>query len=212
MLKAPPNAWLARLNSPWLKRDGRSKQRARFVLNVLIWGVTVSYPFLIWFSLEHFQPRFLALTLAALFLLRLLTGNTNPKGAGMWRVLTPACLLFLLAAALVNKADWLLVYPVFVSLMFFSVFAFSLAYPPTVVERLARLEDPELPPQGVAYTRKVTQAWSVFFLSNAALSFATVWHGDPWLWSLYNGCLFYVLMGVLMAVEMLVRRKVKASY
>ena len=124
----------------------------------------------------------------------------------------PACALFLLAIALANETHWLLAYPVFVSLLFFAVFAYSLVHPPTVVERLARLEDPNLPPKGVAYTRKVTQVWSGFFLANAAISLGTVWHGDRWLWSLYNGGVFYVLMGLLMAGEMAVRRKVKASY
>jgi uncharacterized membrane protein len=122
------------------------------------------------------------------------------------------CPLFLLVIALVNKASWLLAYPAFVSLVFFTVFAASLVYPPTVVERLARLEDPHLPPKGISYTRKVTQVWCVFFLANAAISLVTIWYGDPWLWSLYNGGIFYVLMGLLMAAEMVIRRKVKASY
>lgn len=119
---------------------------------------------------------------------------------------------FLLALALLNESRGLLIYPVFVSLLFFAVFAYSLLFPPTVVERLARLEFPNLPPHGVAYTRKVTQVWCGFFLLNTALASATVWHGDYWLWSLYNGCIFYVLMGLLMAGEMRVRRKVKGSF
>jgi uncharacterized membrane protein len=96
--------------------------------------------------------------------------------------------------------------------VFFAVFAFSLVYPPTIVERIARLEDPDLPPKGVIYTRKVTLVWCGFFLINAAISLLTIWYGDPWLWSLYNGGIFYLLMGLLMAAEMAVRRKVKASY
>lgn len=58
----------------------------------------------------------------------------------------------------------------------------------------------------------MTRVWSGFFLANAAVSSATVWYGDQWLWSVYNGVVFYVLMGGLMAGEMAVRRKVKASF
>ena len=181
------------------------------LLNGLIAGLTMSYPFLIWFSLDYFQPRTLALVLAGLFLLRFLASGMQAD-AGLMRFIVPICVLFLLAIAWLNQAGGLMVYPVFVSLLFFTVFSISLAYPPTVVERLARLEDPDLPAKGVAYTRRVTQIWSVFFLSNAAVSLFTVWYGDRWLWSLYNGCVFYVLMGLLMAAEMAVRRKVKASY
>lgn len=184
----------------------------RIGLNGLAWAATLGYPFLVWYSLDYFQPRAIALALAAVFLLRLLARKPGPKPAGITAMLAPACLVFLLAIAIFNETRWLLSYPVLVSLAFFAVFAYSLVFPPSAVERLARLEDPDLPPKGVAYTRKVTLVWSLFFLCNAGISLATLWYGDPWLWSLYNGCLFYILMGLLMAGEMLVRRKVKASY
>ncbi|AEG02534.1 hypothetical protein [Methylomonas methanica] len=184
----------------------------RIGLNGLIWAVTLSYPFLVWYSLDYFQPRSIALALAAVFLLRLLAQHSSRKPAGITAILAPACLIFLLAIALANETRWLLSYPVLVSLSFFAIFAYSLLYPPSAIERLARLEDPDLPAKGVAYTRKVTWVWSVFFFCNAGISLATLWYGDPWLWSFYNGCLFYILMGLLMAGEMLIRRKVKASY
>src|SRR2546423_11913745 len=40
-----------------------------------------------------------------------------------------------------------------------TLFRSSLFRPPTVVERLARLRNPELPAAGVRYTRQVTQVW-----------------------------------------------------
>jgi len=182
------------------------------ILKGIIWAVTISYPFLVWFSLDYFQPRSVALALAGLFLLRLLSRSSTSSVSKVEYLLVFAGGLFLLVAAMINQINWLLAYPVFVSLLFFSVFSFSLFHPPSVVERLARLEDPDLPPKGVAYTRKVTLVWSVFFLTNAAMSLFTIWYEDRWLWSLYNGCISYVLMGLLMAAEMSVRRKIKASY
>lgn len=182
------------------------------MLNGVVWVVTVSYPFLVWFSQDYLQPRYLALVLAGLFLLRSFYRHPSLPTGEVWSLVLVACPLFLLVTALVNETGWLLAYPAFVSLVFFSVFAYSLVYPPTVVERLARLEYPEMSTKRVAYTRKVTQVWSVFFLVNAAISLLTIWHGDIRLWSLYNGVVFYVLMGLLMAGEMAVRRKVKASF
>lgn len=181
-------------------------------LKGIVWAVTISYPFLVWFALDYVQPRSVALVLAGLFLLRLLSRGSSATVDKVEYLLLAAGGLFLLAVAMMNQINWLLAYPVFVSLLFFGVFSSSLLYPPSVVERLARLEDPDLPPKGVAYTRKVTLVWSVFFLANAAVSLFTVWFEERWLWSLYNGCIFYVLMGLLMVVEMTVRRKVKASY
>jgi len=182
------------------------------MLNGITWVLMLGYPFIVWFFMDTQQPRYLALPLAGLLLLRFLRGKQGPSWAGAWPMVVPACVLFLLTIVLTNQASWLLAYPIFVSILFFCVFSYSLVHPPTVVERLARLEDPELPPKGVDYTCKVTQVWCGFFLINAALSLTTVWYADRWLWSLYNGCIAYVLMGLLMAIEMTVRRKVKASF
>jgi len=181
------------------------------MLNGLVGALAVCYPFLVYFSQGHVQPRHLAFFLAGVFLVRGV--RFSPKQAGgHWALLAAACVVFMLVAGLANAPGLLLAYPVFVSLSFLAVFAHSLAYPPTVVERLARLQDPDLPPQGVAYTRRVTQVWCGFFVANAAASLATVWHGDPWLWSLYNGLVAYLLMAALMAGEMLVRRKVRKTF
>ncbi|MNJ71634.1 hypothetical protein D3C77_682010 [compost metagenome] len=82
----------------------------------------------------------------------------------------------------------------------------------TLVERLARLTDPDLPPAGVRYTRTVTRVWCGFFVLNGTLAAATIWHGDLALWSLYNGLVSYLLMGLLMGAEYLVRLRVKRSF
>lgn len=214
MLKDILSKWMASSGEAWNGAGTESAAEGQgMFLSIVVWGVAAAYPFLIWFSQDYFQPRTMSLLLAGLFLLRFLLRRSRGKPAGEAEALLMLiCAFFLLAAALVNETSWLLAYPVFVSLLFFSVFAFSLAYPPTVVERLARLEDPNLPPKGVIYTRKVTQVWIGFFLVNAGLSLLTIWYGDRWLWSLYNGCISYVLMGLLMLGEMAIRRKVKASF
>jgi uncharacterized membrane protein len=182
------------------------------MLNGIIWLATISYPFLVWFSRDTLQPRYLALTMAGLFLLRFMIHKSNQSWPKLWTLMYLTCALFMLVIAFVNQTGWLLAYPALVSMVFFTVFSYSLFYPPSIIERLARLEDPDLPPKGMDYTRKVTQVWIGFFLLNALISLFTIWYGDPWLWSLYNGGVSYLLMGLLMTVEMIVRRKVKASY
>jgi uncharacterized membrane protein len=75
------------------------------------------------------------------------------------------------------------------------------------VERLARLQQPDLPPQGVRYTRRVTQVWCGFFIINGSIALITaLWSSFAW-WSLYNGLIAYVLMGLLFAGEYLIRRR-----
>lgn len=173
--------------------------------NTLIILLTVIYPFFMIYALNYLPPRVLALILAGLFLLRGLFVEKQKNIALI-------CFIFLIIAAYANQINYLLIYPVLVSTLFCLVFSFSLIYPPPIIERLARLEDPDLPEKGIRYTRTVTQVWSIFFFCNTMISAFTVWYDNHWLWSIYNGCIFYILMGLLMAIEMLIRRKVKASY
>jgi uncharacterized membrane protein len=102
-------------------------------------------------------------------------------------------------------------YPVAISLATAAVFAVSLRYPPTIVERIARLREPDLPPAGVAYTRQVTRVWVGFLLANAAVSFWTARWGSLDQWALWNGLLSYLAMGALFGGEYLVRRMVHPS-
>ncbi len=179
------------------------------MLKVVIGTLTLTYPFMVYFALGHVQPRYLALLLAALFFLRCLGQGSVGSTASNLAILIPASGLFLLFVGLGNDAVLLMLYPVFVNMVFFSVFFYSTLNPPSIVEKLARLREPDLPLPAVDYTRHVTLVWCGFFLGNGLLSAATVWYGDRWIWGVYNGFIAYLLMGVLMGVEMLVRRSFK---
>jgi hypothetical protein len=48
----------------------------------------------------------------------------------------------------------------------------SLLSGPSMIERLARLREPDLPPEAIRYTRRVTQAWCVFFVFNGGIASA----------------------------------------
>ena len=111
-----------------------------------------------------------------------------------------------------NQALPLKLYPALINAVLLVVFAASLAFPPTAVERIARLSEPDLPPSGVAYTRRVTQVWCGFFVLNGALALATaLWMSDR-AWALYNGLIAYGLIGLLFGVEWLVRQRVRAGH
>lgn len=174
---------------------------------------TIGYPFLVYAGMDRIQPRYLALLLMSAYLLRWQHRATGPKpalaGPG---VMVTVGASFLLATSFLNDRTMLLGYPIVVSAAFLVLFAHSLINPPTVVERIARLREPDLPPQGVAYTRKVTRVWCLFFLLNGVISAATVWLGDIAVWTLYNGFLSYVVMGVLFAGELLVRNRVRKTF
>ncbi|MDP2832980.1 MAG: hypothetical protein Q8Q28_06760 [Pseudomonadota bacterium] len=166
-------------------------------------------PFLVYFALQHFQPREVAAALLALILLRApgkVLDFLRRLGA---RAILPMLAVPALAALLWHSNDpvWVLSYPVFMNALMFSLFAASLLHPPSAIERLARLRHPDLPPEGVTYTRRVTQVWCGFFVVNGSIAAWTAFAATREIWVLYNGLISYLLMGALFAGEWLYRRR-----
>jgi uncharacterized membrane protein len=81
--------------------------------------------------------------------------------------------------------------------------------PPSIVERLARVREPDLPAAAIGYTRRVTQVWCVFFVINGSIALATALWASEAVWSLYTSVIAYILMGTLFGGEYLVRRRFK---
>jgi len=150
------------------------------------------------------EPRWMALLLVAVALLRLLVTRQL-----FWLVAVGGALCLAAFSFWGNAMLPLRLYPALVAGVFWVVFATSLRYPPTVVERLARLTEPGLPPEGVAYTRKVTWVWTGFLAFNTCAALATALWATPEVWALYNGLLSYLLMGLLFGGEWLVRQRVR---
>jgi uncharacterized membrane protein len=120
-----------------------------------------------------------------------------------------AAIAFCLLLALLDSPLLLRWYPVLISSFMLALFGLSLKYGPPMVERLARLSEPDLPDKAIRYTRQVTIAWCVFFLCNGLLAAAlTLWAPLSW-WTLYNGLISYGLMGLLFAIEWLLRQRVR---
>jgi uncharacterized membrane protein len=86
-----------------------------------------------------------------------------------------------------------------------AIFACSLKFPPTVIERFARLKSPQLSLKALAYTRKVTVVWCCFFVVNASIALYTVFFASTKIWTLYNCFISYCLMVGLLLAEFLVR-------
>jgi len=172
-------------------------------LFTLLLGIAgVAYPFWVYISLEHASPIWVMLPLAVLWLLRTLTARQDQPGG---RLLPCLLLLCCLVLALLDSEASLRAYPVLMSLLMLGVFAHSLCYGRPIIERLARLRHPELPPQGVHYTRRLTQIWCVFFAANASVAAGLgIWGSWRW-WTLYNGAISYGLVGLLVVGERLVR-------
>lgn len=172
-------------------------------------GLTVLYPIAIYIALQWFEPRFIALALALIVVLqqreragRLLQGLAPASWAG-------AGALVLLSATVwyVNDERVLRLWPVAFNAGLLALFGTSLLKPPSMIERFARMLHADLPPEGVRYTRQVTQVWCVFFVLNGTVAAYTAIATTREVWLLYNGFIAYLLVGALFGAEWLVRRR-----
>ena len=172
-------------------------------LGLLLAGLL--YPFAVYFGMEHFAPWQFGLLLGSLWLARALLGSRKP--GSVWMAIT--AITFCLLLAVFDSPLLLRWYPVLISAFMLGLFGLSLKFGPPMVERLARLREPHLPAKAIVYTRQVTIAWSVFFLCNGLLAAAlTLWAPLSW-WMLYTGLISYGLMGLLFAIEWLIRQRVR---
>lgn len=163
--------------------------------------ITLLYPLAVGLGQGQIEPRFVAVFLALAGLIRLHALKISPWS---WWWLGATLLVFLVA---VWSNAWLplKLYPVLVNAALLAMFAYSLIYPPSIIERLARMRNPDLPAQAIAYTRRVTQVWFVFFAINGLFSLMTALWASPATWTLYNGLIAYLMMGLLFAGEYVVR-------
>ena len=173
--------------------------------NVLTAALTLVYPLAIWLGHGKVEPRWLAglllLTVASrLPALRL-------SAAARW---SAVCALALVALAVwANAVLPLKLYPVLVNGALLAAFGASLLSGPSMVERLARLRESDLPDAAVGYTRRVTQAWCLFFLVNGGIALGLALDAPEALWSLYTGVVSYALMGLMFGGEYLLRMRFK---
>ena len=102
---------------------------------------------------------------------------------------------------------WFRLYPAVMVAFALTAFAVSLRRTP-LIEVFARRMGENLDARGVAYCRKVTCVWVAFLSAHLAVTLTTVLAPYP-VWAWYNGCVAYVLMGLLLAGEWLYRRRAR---
>lgn len=182
----------------------------RQLLTALSAIVLLAYPFAVYYGIDKLGLSVIGLLLAVMFALRIITASrTKLKEFKQLAIISGLIGITLIVLGILFRSKgWLLFYPVAVNACMLMVFASSLKQPQTIIERLARLQEPDLPQSGIDYTRKVTQVWCLFFLFNGITALYTCFLPIE-IWTLYNGLISYLLIGVLFAAEWLVRQFVR---
>lgn len=197
---------------------------------VLFYIVAAIYPMLVFTMLVVFKlpVRILSLCVVALAFAFFLsaTGSRNSdaeseKKALDWRPMLSSA-LFLLAGIFCfafNSKIFLKLYSVAISATLLCVFGSSLFFKPNIIFRFACLSDKTIKGSSFenqvnGYCRKVTIVWCAFFIINGSISAFSSLHDfgsdvlNDKIWSVYNGGISYILMGLLFTVEFIVRKMV----
>jgi uncharacterized membrane protein len=175
--------------------------------SLLLGAILLAYPVLVYLGLSHFEPRVVAVMVILLAIARFAVphGKGAPSAKLQLMLVLAIALVVGLLSFLSNSPDYLRFYPVCINALMFGLFFASLLRPPSMIERFARLAEPDLPERGVRYTRQVTKVWCGFFVVNGSIALYSALIGSLEFWTLYNGAVAYLLMAALFGGEYLFR-------
>jgi uncharacterized membrane protein len=186
---------------------GTERRWGKIVVQALL---KLAYPALILCAWRWDAPRVVGCMLFAILWLQRWAGSGTLAAslrrltAIDWAVVG---MLSCASAAIVATDSELLLrfYPSLVNLGLLIAFGATLVRGPSMIEKFARLGNPDLPPGAVRYTRRVTQVWCGFFVLNGAFSVYTALYWSRASWSLFNGAIAYGLIGMLLVAEVIWR-------
>lgn len=185
----------------------------RSLTTLIIAIVILLYPFVIFFGIQFLSVQGLSLIILCLFGLRAIFNHKNDHS------IMPKYMLFILSGIgiaisllgmLSHNIIFIKLYPVAMNLAFLSIFIASLFAKENIIYQFAKKTSRKPLPYFVsAYTRKVTIAWCVFFILNALVSCYSALFSSLHVWTIYNGLLSYILIGLFFVCEFVVRIFVK---
>ncbi len=187
------------------------------MLKVLAVISSILYPVIIFTSLTYFDasPRVLALVLLTVAMVYFISNTNKAKGKGFksfqfWATISIATILAGITF-ITENSGYVKFYPVFMSLFLLLSFSLTLRKPPNMIFRFATLADKSIlgGPNEVyveSYCRVVTKVWVTFFSLNGLVALFTALFTTYKIWTLYNGLISYIFIGLIAAVEFIVRK------
>lgn len=183
-------------------------------------AISVLYPLIVYCGLEYWglSPRRLSIVLLALAFYHFFnfTHGKSHMDRGRAAVFVALVSICAFLAFFADNILFVKLYPVLVSLSLLAFFGVTLFHGESFAFRMASLADKSLmvsPSLNAVrrYCRKVTIAWCIFFSVNAFIALLTVFVESDKIWSLYNGLISYILIGIIFIVEYLVRKMVQSK-
>jgi uncharacterized membrane protein len=164
--------------------------------------LVIAYPFLSAYLAGQGFASLELLVFAALTLWRGLKSKATALRLGSFMFTA-----LLLAGAYFANAYFIWLVPTFAYLWLTVLFGHTLWMPPSLCERLVRLQYPNFIPGIAEYLREVTWAWTLFFAVNVVVSALLPALVGQTAWAIYTGAVVYVLMGLLTIGEWIYRQR-----
>ena len=161
----------------------------------------IAYPFVIFYTLQqNIAMKFIGLIL----LMAVVFSFVRNKNKYMFMLGLLLCFLVIFF----NQEIFLKFYPVLMNAGVCSVFALSLRKTPLITQFAQKINKNYLDDNELNYTRRATIAWAIFMFFNTIASLITVFLSNE-TWVLYNGFVSYILIGLMMGAEYLIRKGMK---
>ncbi|MCR5613026.1 AMP-binding protein [Treponema sp.] len=128
--------------------------------------------------------------------------------------------IFLLAIGIfcyiTNSSLFLKLYPVVICVTLLFVFGITIFTKPNIIFRFATLQDKTIrgsinERRVEKYCLKVTYVWCIYFILNSLVAAYTAFFCDEKIWTIYNCGISYGIMGMIFAVEFIVRSVVNKN-
>ena len=173
-------------------------------MRAILIALGLAYPLLVYWGRGTIPPGIFVLAALILIALRWVLAPAGPLGLSHPTILVAVAML--LALGLVDQGLAALAYPSLISFAFAAAFALSLRHPPNLIERFARLRQPELPAAASTYCAQVTRLWATWLFANGVIAAALALSRNMELWLLWTSLLNYLISGALFGGEWLLRR------
>jgi uncharacterized membrane protein len=178
---------------------------AGVVLNAIL---VIAYPVAVYWGLTHLGARAVSVMVLGAMVPGLAWRFRRAERATFWSVvrLPIAMLLLVLGGIATDDRRFVLALPVLINGVLLLEFGATLRAGATpMIERFARMQEPELDAAKQRHCRQWTAGWAAFFAVNGAVAGALAVGAPLEWWTLYTGGVAYALMGLMFAAEYAMR-------
>jgi uncharacterized membrane protein len=177
------------------------------ILGIISALFIIASPWVLYWTLSQQQVEVAALTLVGWVIVRtipiLLSAKREQRRAALQ--LPAIALVFAFLGWVSDNGTWLLILPSATQATFGLAFLRSLKGTP-LIEHFARMVKPELSIPEQAHCRSWTKVWGIYLIVLAAFGLVLARWASLGFWALYVGIISYGFVGVLFAVEYVVRK------